>query len=233
METLLIVAIAVGIAWFFLSGTYSTKVKDPADMRGAELEDVFIDLKKKILVTSVDEQEHLYKVLYARLKRVIGRIIDRHKHFILDVEAQFGNVHSLFVPRTHYDMNGMRYTEHAVPSDLNMSVIQSEVLLYLCFFLWHGGHVKAVGVIESNPKLMLKFLSHLIDERSFPPALFFRGLVLKYGVTVYEQGSYKDARRFLQLAYEHGVGAAAIELEQINKYAQLEGIKSVHSWHGG
>ena len=50
METLLIVAIAVGIAWFFLSGTYSTKVKDPADMRGAELEDVFIDLKKKSLL---------------------------------------------------------------------------------------------------------------------------------------------------------------------------------------
>lgn len=233
MEALIVVAIVVAAAWFFLSGTYRTSFKDPETLRETELEDTFIELKKKILVTSAYDQEQAYQRAFNRINAVLGQILERHRHFVLDVEAKSANLNRLFVRREHHDANGMGYYEFSVPYDLSMTDMQSDVLLYLCFFLWHGGRVKDIGMIESDPRLMLKILDHLIEARRYSAASFFKGLVLKYGVNVYDPSKHAEARSLLELASKNGVGAAAIELEQIGKYAQLDGIKSVHfSRHG-
>src|SRR3990172_7263920 len=205
METLIIFALIGAAVWFFLTGIYKTNVKDPETLRDTELEDAFIELKKKILVTSAYEQEQAYQRLYYRINAVMGQIIERHKHFVLDVEAKGVDTNRFFVRREHHD-----------------------VLLYLCFFLYLGGQAKNVGTVESDPQLMLKILDYLIGEREYPAASFFKGLVMKYGTKVYEASKPGEARALFEFAQQKGVGAAAIELQQLGKYAQLDSIKSVH-----
>lgn len=228
METLIIIALIGAAAWFFLSGTYKTSVKDPETLSDTELEDAFIELKKKILVTSAYKQEQAYQRLYYRINAVMGQIIGRHKHFILDVEAKGVDVHYFFVRREHHNANGMRYYEYVVPYNLEFRSAQPDVLLYLCFFLYQGGQVKDVGTVTSDPQFMLKILNHLINEREYPAGSFFKGLVMKYGPNVYEASKSSEARVLLEFAHQKGVGAAAIELQQLGKYAQLDSIKSVH-----
>lgn len=228
MTTLLAFAILGTVAWFIFAGAYKTSFKDPATLRESELEDAFIELKKKILVTSAYDHEQIYQHLYYRMKAVLGQIIVRHKHFVLDVEAKSTDLNRFFQRRAHRDANGMTYYEYAVPQDLDMQAQQSEVLLYSCFFLWLGGKAKGVGSVSDDPALMLKILDHLIEVRQFPSAMFFKGMILKYGAKVYEPSSHSAARPLLEAAQVRGVGAAAIELQQLNKYVQLDGIKSVH-----
>ena len=88
VETIIIIGLLCAAAWFFLSGTYKTSVKDPRTLSETELEDVFIELKKRILVTSPYEQEKAYERLYYRITAVLGQIVDRHNHFWLDGEAK-------------------------------------------------------------------------------------------------------------------------------------------------
>ena len=228
MGTLFVIAILGAVAWFFVSGAYKTSVKDPETLRGVELEDAFVELKKKILVTSVYKQEKAYERLYNRLEVLLVQIVERHRHFTLDVEAKSTDLSHLFLRREHHDASGMQHYLYHARHDLNMNAQQPEVLLYLCFFLWLGGRAKGIGEIWADPDQMLKILDHLIDERSFPPAMFFKGMVLKYGTKVYGPSNHSAARRLLEAAQSHGVGAAAIELRQLSKYAQLDDIKSVH-----
>ena len=228
MEVLIIVALVGAAAWFLLSGTYKTRVKDPETLRDAELEDVFIEIKKQILVTSAYEQERAYQRLYFRIKAVLGQIIERHKHFVLDVEAQPSGLDRVFAPQLRHDADGMRYTDYVVPRDIEMHSLHPEVLLYLCFFLWLGGQAKDIGNVQSDSDLMLKMLDHLISDRNFPPAYFFKGMVLKYGPKVYDESKPSEARSLLEEAKSLGVGAATEELKHLSKYAQFEGIKSVH-----
>lgn len=228
METLIIVALVGVVAWFFLSGTYRTRVKDPETLRDPELEDVFIEIKKQLLVTSAYEHEQTYQRLYFRISAVLGQIIERHKHFILDVEAQAPELHRIFVPRERHEASGIRYTDYAVPRGIDMDSLRPDVLLYLCFFLWLGGQAKDIGNIESDSDLMLKVLEHLITQRNYPQAYFFKGMVLKYGVKVYEQSKPDEARTLLEAAQKQGVGSAAEELRHLHKFTALEGIKSVH-----
>lgn len=228
METL-IIAIFIGVgAWFFLSGTYKTRIKDPETLRETELEEVFIELKKQLLVTSAYDEEKAYQRLYFRIKAVLGQIIERHKHFVLDVEAQPSNLRNIFVPQVLHTAEGMQYKEYVLPRNVEMSHLSPEILLYSCFFLWLGGQAKGVGTVDSDPDLMLRVLDHLIAKQSYPPAYFFKGMVLKYGVKVYEQSRLAEARELLEKAQKLGVGSASEELRLLYKHAQLEGIKSVH-----
>src|SRR3989304_2089351 len=228
METLIIFALIGAAVWFFLTGIYKTNVKDPETLRDTELEDAFIELKKKILVTSAYEQEQAYQRLYYRINAVMGQIIERHKHFVLDVEAKGVDTNRFFVRREHHDADGMLYYEYKVPNNLEFRSVQPDVLLYLCFFLYLGGQAKNVGTVESDPQLMLKILDYLIGEREYPAASFFKGLVMKYGTKVYEASKPGEARALFEFAQQKGVGAAAIELQQLGKYAQLDSTKSVH-----
>ena len=229
METLIVITLLALAAWFFLSGTYRTRVKDPETLRETEIEDVFIELKKQLLVTSAYESEKTYERLYARINAVLGQIIERHKHFMLDVEAQPVRLRNVFVPREHHTGDGMRYTEYTLPRSIGMSLLPPDVLMYSCFFLWIGGQAKDVGKVQSDAEFMLKVLDHLISERNYAPAYFFKGMVLKYGVKVYEQSNPTEARALLEEAQRRGVGSASEELRHLHKYAQLEEIKSVHS----
>ena len=52
MEVLIGIVVVVGIAWLFMSGTFKPSIKDTATLREHELESAFIELKKKILVTT-------------------------------------------------------------------------------------------------------------------------------------------------------------------------------------
>ena len=218
MQILFIIAVIGVIAWFFPSGTYTTKVKDAESLTDDELEDAYIEIKKQILVTSAFEKQDAYDRLYYRMKAVLGEIVGRHKHFVLDVEAKASlSRYRTFVRTVHHDMNGTPYQENAVRRDLDLQAISPDELLYLCFFLYLGGQAKGVGSIESDPELMLKILDHLIG-RDYPAAYFFKGLVMKYGIKVNVVAVPDIARQLLELAQRKGVGAASIELQQLEKY---------------
>jgi len=228
METLIILAL-IGIAiWFFTFGSYKTSLKDPASLNETELEDAFIELKKKILVTNAYEHERAYERLYWRINAILGQIMERHRHFVLDIEAKGVDRYKLFMSREYRDANGGRHYEQVVPYDLNLQSVQPDVLLYICFFIYLGGQVKNVGSVRSDPNLMMKILDYLITEREYPAASFFKGLVMKYGIEVYKESNPRKARTLLEFAQRNGVGAASIELHQLDKYTQLEGIKSVN-----
>jgi len=228
MGSLLIFGLIVAAAWFFLSGSYKTSFKDPETLRDSELEDAFIELKKKILVTSAYEHEKSYEHLYYRIRDVFDQILQRHKHYVMDFDARGGNVSRIIMRRQNLPAHHSQYNNYIVPHDLNLKSVESDELLYLCFFLYLGGQVKNLGNVESDPQLMLKILDHLIDERKYPDAYFFKGLVMKYGSAVSKISKPSEARALFELAQKQGVGAASIELAQLGKYAQLEGIKSVH-----
>ena len=226
MELFLIVVV-VAVLWFVLSGNFKTKLQDPQTLRPAEIEDSIIELKKKILITSAYTAEAEYQRLYRRLCALMGQVLERHQHFVLDTEAKGRPPFDLFLSSEHHDSSGMTYTTYRAPYNLNLPNYDSGLLIYACFFLWHGGEAKDVGVIESDPKLMLKILDYLIDERNHAPALFFKGMVRKYGLKVYSECFPTEARDLLQRAQKAGVGSAAVELERIASYSQLSGIKSV------
>lgn len=228
MVTIIIVALIGAAAWFFLSGSYKTSFRDPETLRDSELEDAFIELKKKILVTGAYEHEQTYERLYYRIRAVLDRIMQRHKHFVLDFEAKGGDVSRIVMRRRNLPPHHSQYNNYMVPHDLPLMTAQPDELLYLCFFLYQGGQIKDVGQLESNPQLMLKILDHLIHEREFPDASFFKGLVMKYGLEISKISKPGEARTLLEFAQQKGIGAASIELAQLDKYAQLGGIKSVH-----
>ena len=144
MEILLIVAI-VAVLWFVLSGNYKTKLQDPKTLRPAEIEDSIVELKKKILVTSAYTAEAEYERLYYRLKALMGQILERHKHFVLDVEAKGLPSYGFFQPSQYRDANGMQYTSYSMPYDIDPADFDPSLLVYACFFLWQGGQAKNVA----------------------------------------------------------------------------------------
>lgn len=226
MEFVVIIAV-VAVIWFVVSSSYKTKVQDPQTLRPNELEDSIIELKKKILITSAYEKEAEYERLYKRLNSLMGQVLRRHQYFVLDVEAARSVPCGLFGPEEQHDSDGMRYTTYAVSYDFDPSAYSPELLVYISFFLWHGGQAKDVGIINSNPKLMMKIIDFLVDDKQYGPAIFMKGLVRKYGLKVYSECFPAEAKELLERAGQAGVGAAAIELEHLSKYAQLAGIKSV------
>jgi hypothetical protein len=228
MDTLLIGAVIGAILWFFLSGTYKNVAQKPETLGDGELEDIFIELKKQILVTSAYDKEVTYQRVYFRIKAVLGRILERHQHFVLDVEARTPDLHRLFRRVEHRDSNGMPYFEYSVPHDLDLSQTAPELLLYLCFFLWLGGQAKGIGSVSDDPQRMIAILDHLIAQRDYSPAIFFKGMVHKYGVRVYDICDLSAARTLLEESQRRGVGDATTELLRLWKYSQLDGIKSVH-----
>ena len=75
---------------------------------------------------------------------------------------------------------------------------------------------------------MLRILDYLVTERDYAPALFYKGMVMKYGEKVYSDTNSSSARELLEMAQQKGVGAAAMELTHLAKFAQLDAIKSIH-----
>lgn len=225
MEIFLIVTIVAAL-WFVLSGNYKTKLQDPQTLRPAEIEESIVELKKKILVTCAYKAEAEYQRLCYRLDALMGQILERHIHFVLDVEAMGLPSYGFFRPNQYHDASGM-HTSYSLPYDVDPADFDPSLLIYACFFLWQGGQAKNIGTINSNSTLMLKILDYLIEEKNYGPAVFMKGMTRKYGLNVYSQCFPSEAKELLERAQQMGVGSAAIELEHIAKYSQLNGIKSV------
>lgn len=224
MVIIITTAIVGGLLFLVFSEGYKTKMQDPATLRSEEIEDSIIKLKMKILKTSSLTAETEYKKLYCRLCALMEQVLERHKHYVLDVEAKGIPSYGFFLPHKNFDEYGMANTTHRLPNDFKPEQFPPELLIYACFFLWHGGHAKNVGAIDYNPDLMIKILDYLIDKNNYGPAIFMKGLVRKYGLNADSECFPSDARKFLEMAKQAGVGSAAVELEHLWKYEQLEGI---------
>jgi hypothetical protein len=224
---LILILVAVAVIWFFASGKFKANVQDPQTLRPDEIEDLIVELKKKILITSEYSTGADYERLERRLNSLMGQVLSRHQHFVLDVEASIPIPYGLFRPKINHDGSGMRYTTYVVEHDLDPSQYAPNMLIYACFFIWHGGQSKDVGPIDANPMILMKILDFLVNEKKYGPALFMKGLVRKYGLQVYSECFPVEARQLLEQAKEAGVGSAAIELANLSKFAQLAGVKSV------
>lgn len=229
MELLILLVVGV-FAWAFLPKIFSTHVQAPGKLRGPELEDAIVELKAQIFQTSAYENEAKYCRLHDRLTSLIAEVLDRHWQYVRDAEARPDGISTgyLFVGQTTYGQHGLTHRSLAVNPNVGPPFIENDVLLYLCFLLYLGGRAPG-GEVEQDPKLMLKILDDLI-ERDFPPAMFFKGLVLKYGQHIYSRPRVQDARVLLERARSLGVGAATVELESISKYVRLEHMDTCHDW---
>jgi hypothetical protein len=227
MENIGLVLFIFLIGWL-LFGYVNTWFRRVESIPEERLEEEYVEVKKKILRTSVYKNEIEYRRLYFRAHDLMERILSRHRRFILDVEAAQKNASNLFSRREYFDANGIVKVEYFVPLDLDLESLNSEILLYLSFFLWHGGQVKDLGQIQNNPELMTKIINFLISNRKYPPAIFFKGMVFKYGEKVYSDSKPKQARELLETAKALGVGSATLELKNLNLYIQLADVKSIH-----
>ena len=225
---LFLALVVVGVAWYFLSGAHSTMHRNPATLPEADLEDVFIEVKRKVLGTSPYTSEKAYEAAYMRLRSVIAQVITRHQHYVLDVEARKPSLFGLLASQTYHTSDGLSYTENAVASTIPYSSTDSDVLLYLAFYLWNGGQAEPYGPIEADPRKLTTILDYLIQDRNYAPAKFLKGMVLKYGLRPYERGNVPEARKLLEAARAEGVGAAEIELRHLEKHRSLESAPSVH-----
>ena len=230
MDFIIILAL-VAVALFVISGGYKSRLQDPETLRPNEIENIIVSLKKKILTTSALENRLKYEQLYNRLHNLMCQILIRHQHFVLNVEneieASGTSPYKLFYKKEFPNAHGTKETIYIVPSDLDFSEFPSDLLLYACFLLWHGGNIKRLGLINSNPETMAKILDFLISKRNYGPAIFMRGMVYKYGLRVYSECFPNEARKYLENAKDSGVGSATIELENLKQFIQLTGIKSV------
>ena len=224
---LIVIAFVIAAVWFFTSVNYKTKIQDPETLRPNEIEDSFIELKQKILVTSAYEMETEYQRLHKRLCALMGEVLSRHIHFVLDVEASGSVPLTFFQQEHHYDADGMKYTTYSISHDIDPSNYSPALLIYACFFIWQGGQAKGFGIINSNPKIMMKILDFLIIEKKYGPALLMKGMVRKYGLKVYSECFPIEAKELLEMAKKAGVGTAVLELEYLYKYNQLSGMKSI------
>lgn len=226
METVLFIA-AIGFAiWLFASGTFQNSFQSTETMSQEALTNSFIEVKKKILVTSAYTKENEYKRLYIRAHDLMAKILERHERYILDFEAKNNNDRFASQQYSYFDSSGLTRSSNKLAHDIEPSNYSDDQLIYWCIFLWHGGSIKGVGEIDADPKLMLKILAYLI-ERNNADAMFLKGMTLKYGATVYSESFPREAKKILETAHARGIGAAAIELRDIEKFNQLDGIKSV------
>jgi len=230
------VLVALFVAGFFLNEYYTTYQKNTESLKENEIEDIYVSLKKKILATSYTKQEALYNRLYNRLQELIGQILNRHRYIILDVEAKYGHIGIRFHNQNLLNEMKPRPTDFlsnsyfVVPKNIDLQNVEEDILLYLCFFLYTGGVIKNIGQIMPDTDLMNKILDFLIKNRKSYSAIFFKGIVMKYGVTVDSPSFSKEAKTLLELANHNGIGSAAIELNNIHKYLQLDGMKTIDNY---
>ena len=214
------IVVVIGIPLFFL---FQSHVQPTNSLPQDDLERIYAELKKAIVVTSVYTQETKYRHLYHRLDDLLSKIIERHQHFVLDVEAKYDRVtiSNLFVNQEHHTSEGMQYHLLHGKNNLSVDTVEPDLLVFLCFFLYQGGRIQGVGEVSPNPELMQRILDLLIAEKSYAPAMFLKGFVLKYGLKLQDKPELDEAQNLLTAAQKNGVGAAALELERFTSYRFL------------
>lgn len=197
-------------------------ILEPATLTDQELEPAFVNLKNKILVTNVYAEGEKHRKLYDDLGVVLARLLTRHERYTLDIESMRGSrfeisrlFHPGFMPNT------------LSPTKIeDKGRVATEYLFYTSFFAYLGGAIKNIGMVYPDPEYAVSLLDYLILKRDYPPAIFLKGFIYKYGVRREEIPNLSGARELLTLADERGVGGAAIELrqfdvhERLNKYDQ-------------
>ncbi len=197
-----------------------SQIKDPNTLRQEELEPTFIDLKNTILAKypssfNSASDDPSFRRLFSRIEMILGRILSRHERYVVDVETAFNRwAHPpLFIERPGNPWDQKVYSPN---KNLNLVETKSEILFYMCFFAYYGGIAKDVGTIKSDPTYAIEVLDNLIQNRDFAPAIFFKGLIYKYGLYPDLPPKLTEAKSLLDTAAAKGIGGAVIELRQFD-----------------
>lgn len=179
-------------------------VWNPYALDGEALEDTWIDSKVELLVTCPSKNELAYSSLYKRCNELLRVIASRHKHLLLDAEANS----PLF-----YYIGGavLRQISIGNPDRIPMSILPGLILLSFS----GGSTATTAGAVEPNPRFVIEATDYLIDEKKHPIGLFLKGLVLKYGIQLFLPPNINAAEEFFKAAKANGIGSAAIELDYL------------------
>ncbi|MBS0447219.1 MAG: hypothetical protein JSR59_14870 [Proteobacteria bacterium] len=212
---ILILCVCMVFALLRLKNPGVGRASDDADPN--DLESAFVVLKKLALTPPKNVDEEAYRRLLHRIDGLVGRIVERHLQFLFRTEAKAPDI------RRALGLDDPAATLR----DIDIAAGDPEVLLYLCFFLYLGGTARDLGKVDGDAELMMRILDDLVRRRGYPPAQFFLGLVMKYGVRADLPGNLAEARRLLHLAVANGVDAAALELRGLDKHAPLRRLAGV------
>ena len=145
----------IAFIWIFVSGNFKTNFQNPNSLSSEDIEKSVVELKKKIFTTNSFEKNDEYQKIYLRLDALMSQILRRHRHFLLDVEAKGSLPFDFFKSEYYYDTNFISQKISHFARDFDKNKYTPEQLIYTCFFLWHGGHVKYIGEIKSDPNSKL------------------------------------------------------------------------------
>lgn len=224
-STLLTLLVIGFFGWMF----FKEKVEPALQYNSSDIEGDFISLKKKILMTDPYVNQSRYEQIYEKAGVALDKILDRHKHYILDWDASHdaSDLLQYLRPVIHHNAVGA-YTHYALPRDIDLHNIPNDTLLFICIMMYLGGSVKHLGGIEQDYTELSNAISYLADDVSYPPGIFFKGFMLKYGLQISSKPNSHLAREYLTKAEQSGVGAATIELSNIHRYDELSNMASVH-----
>jgi hypothetical protein len=153
----------------------NTWLHNPASLSDESLELTWVSQKAKIMRTSAYESEFLYSSLYTSCENLLTGIVHRHRTFILNGEAKcefFNYVR---------DYDGLKMVH-----SFNLESIPSDVLAGLALWAYRGGRTEtSVHDVPQNSGFVIDAISCLINHKQDPVGLFLKGLVLKYGITLY------------------------------------------------
>ena len=94
--------------------------------------------------------------------------------------------------------------------------------------MYLGGTVRNLGDIGQDYHMLSKTIGYLADEVNYPPAIFFKGFIFKYGLQIFAKPNPQKAQEYLSRAEKLGVGSALLELNSIHRYDALASMASVH-----
>ncbi|GMU45949.1 MAG: hypothetical protein AMXMBFR26_07310 [Porticoccaceae bacterium] len=230
MEALLLI-IGLGIAGFVAHNYFKTSAQNPETLTQEDTERTWVELKQRILQVSPYEDKHKYRRLYYRLRDLLGSIINRHRHFLDDVQARRDLFREVGSCLTEIEVPVGELPEYRVTSNLPLDSFSSELILFLCLVSYNGAVLSQYGRISSNKWFLNRGVEYLIAERDYAPAIFLKGLVFKYGLDVFYKPRLPEARELLARASAAGIGGALFELNRLDQHERLTNIDSVHIVH--
>ncbi|OAI15677.1 hypothetical protein A1507_12660 [Methylomonas koyamae] len=220
MDKLFLLIIAA-LLLFFLHEYYLLYFKNIESISDSKLEELFIKLKialikdlPKYMVRKHQDDGNDYRRVYTRARDILYKILDRYRYIYLNVENKYGSIEIKHNPNFHINGAG-RIVINSIDE------IEQDVLLCFCFYLYLGGYMRHTDGLVPDTKNMFQILDYLIDKRNSAEAVFFKGLVFKYGVEIDTMPDLEFATKLLNLAGQKGVGLASFELEGINKFSYL------------
>lgn len=195
---------------------FINSLKDPRTLGDHELEPTFINLKNSILAKypssfNRNSNDIQFRRLYEKINSIVAVILERHSRYMIECEAAMGRWDKMFLFEKCPEIFGQADTYKSKAS-LSFGEISNEALFFLSLFSYIGGYVKNVGFVNSEPLVALKAVEYLADQRNYDPAIFFKGVILKYGEYPDLPPKLSESKRLLEFAASKGVGGAVVEL---------------------